>query len=166
MPIHNLSITTKMVCGGCTGTVEKALQAVTGVKEVSVALDTQSARVVTVSDEVACKCPKGPDGKCCCGDNCQCMAKALVSAVEDVGFSAEVASGAFACGKAGAGPCGAPGCTCGPNCMCGTNCKCAGCPGGQGGAAVKAKAPADLLMYATIGVAVFAAGWMAAKRFG
>mmetsp|Transcript_79705 Transcript_79705/g.179780 ORF Transcript_79705/g.179780 Transcript_79705/m.179780 type:complete len:165 (-) Transcript_79705:87-581(-) len=164
MPIHVLSIKTKMVCGGCTGTVEKALKAVPGVGEVSVSLETQSARVTTTSDEAACKCAKGADGMCKCGANCQCMVKALAAAVSDVGFEAEAADlSTFTCGKAQAGPCGAPGCTCGPNCQCGPNCKCAGCPGGTG---TGAKNPVDFMTYAAIGVALFAAGWMAAKRIG
>lgn len=145
MPTHYLSITTPMVCGGCTSTVEKALKAVPGVTAVSVSLTDAAAKIETSSDEIACTCAKNADGTCSCGENCQCLQKQLLQAVSEAGFEAKpTTEEGFKCGSGGkagsegAGPCGAKNCTCGPNCQCGIGgCQCAGCPGkacgGKGG---------------------------------
>ena len=71
-----------------------------------------------------CDCPK-PDGKCPCGDACQCAATAMSKALVDAGYVVAP------CGdKKGPCPAVARGtCTCGPNCECGDDCQCALCPG-------------------------------------
>lgn len=133
MPIHYLKINTKMVCGGCSSTVEKALSALPGVSAVSVTLSSQSAKVDTsCADSIACDCSKTPDGKCSCGDVCKCMVESLINACEAVGFDAVAADASVhQCGSTDKkGPCGSPVCTCGDDCQCGPDgCKCAGCPG-------------------------------------
>lgn len=53
----------------------------------------------------------------------------------------------------------------GPNCQCGDSCTCAGCPK-PSSSALTITIEASHLAYVAIGVAIFAAGWMAAKRFG
>lgn len=69
MPVHQIKITKKMTCGGCTGTVEAALRGVDGVTDVVVSLEDQTATITTDSDEKACQCTKAADGKCKCGSN-------------------------------------------------------------------------------------------------
>jgi|Transcript_3765 copper chaperone CopZ len=195
MSSHYLKINTAMVCGGCTGTVEKALLAVPGVHSVSVALSSQSVKVDTMDDSVACQCTKTAEGKCPCGSNCQCMGKSLVAALKDVGFDAEISGDASThkCDASGTkkGPCGAPDCTCGGDCQCGTDCKCGGCPGskscGQGsescgrpnctcgpsctcGDACSCPTCPEPgrsidMTSVAIGIACIGIGWMAAKRF-
>mmetsp|Transcript_220 Transcript_220/g.318 ORF Transcript_220/g.318 Transcript_220/m.318 type:complete len:197 (+) Transcript_220:129-719(+) len=195
MPSHYLKIKTKMVCGGCTGTVEKALLAVPGVNAVSVSLASQTAKVDTSDDSVACKCSKTSEGNCPCGDACQCMAKALVAALEEVSFDAEIGGdeSTHKCDSSGTkkGSCGAPGCTCGPDCQCGPDCTCGGCPGskscgtgstpcgrpnctcganctcGEFCACPSCSKPGLSIDMTTIGIAVacIGIGWMAAKRF-
>lgn len=187
MPDHYLKISTPMVCGGCTGTVEKALMQVPGVSAVSVSLDSKAAHVITLDDSIACKCK---DCKC---DVCQCMSKSLVNATATVGFESVVATAAdFSCGtKTAGGHCGNAECTCGDNCQCGSNCQCAGCPGsacgasssscgkvgctcttctcGAGCACTGCQSP--LLQFVTsptnlaIGAALVGIGWMAATKF-
>lgn len=130
-----------MVCGGCTGTVEDALSKLPGVTDVNVSLKTQTATVTTTDDSVACKCTKGPDGKCKCGDQCQCMQKSLVAALGEAGFNATVDGIANLCN-----------CVCGVTCACGPNCTCT-------------KKSTLYLQKASIGIAVFAIGWMASKKF-
>ena len=71
-----------------------------------------------------CECPK-PDGKCPCGDACQCAATAMSKALVDAGYVVTPCGG-------GKGPCPAVAlgtCTCGPDCACGDDCQCALCPG-------------------------------------
>jgi len=192
MPTHYFSITTPMVCGGCTSTVEAALKAVEGVTAVSVSLTDSAAKIETSSDAVACTCAKQADGVTCkCGDNCKCMETKLLQAVKDAGFEAKpTTKEGFKCGSGtAAGPCGAKNCTCGDNCQCGTACKCAGCPGkacGAGGKGACGKwlctcGPncqcganctcaqcngVDLAIKMGAGAALFAIGWMAATKFG
>ena len=195
-----LSITTKMTCGGCSGTVEKALLGVNGVTGVSVSLTSQTA-LVTTQGCAGCTCKASNGGTCPCGDACECTSKALIAAAAAVGFDAVKAdAAAHSCSSAKkGGPCNSPSCTCGPNCQCGDDCKCAGCPAPttsccDSGAAKNAgpcNSPSctcgpncqcgddckcascpqpfaissDMLTHAAIGIAIFAAGWMAAKRF-
>ena len=195
MPTHYLSITTPMVCGGCTSTVEGALKAVEGVTAVSVSLQSKVAKIETSSDEIACTCAKTVDGTCPCGTSCKCMEAKLLKAISDVGFEGKTTTEAsFKCGgaSAAAGPCGAANCTCGPNCQCGTGgCQCAGCPGkacgGSSGASPCGKwlcscgakcqcgpncmcascnGMSDLGVKVALGAALFAVGWMAATKFG
>ena len=154
-----LSITTKMTCGGCSGTVEKALLDVNGVTGVSVSLTSQTA-LVTTQGCAGCTCKASNGGTCPCGDACECTSKALIAAAAAVGFDAVKAdAAAHSCSSAKkGGPCNSPSCTCGPNCQCGDDCKCASCP-------QPFAISSDMLTHAAIGIAIFAAGWMAAKRF-
>jgi copper chaperone CopZ len=119
MPTTYLKISTPMVCGGCTGTVEKALMAVPGVSGVSVSLDSKAAKVHVANNAIV-------------------ASEALVAATAAVGFDSTVGTAAdFTCGskaKSGGGPCGHPNCTCGHSCQCGSTCNCAGCPGSVCGA--------------------------------
>jgi copper chaperone CopZ len=128
MPTTYLKIATPMVCGGCTGTVEKALMAVPGVSGVSVSLDSKAAKVHVANNAIV-------------------AAESLVAATAAVGFDSTVGSAAdFTCGsskaKSGGGPCGHPNCTCGHSCQCGSTCNCAGCPGSVCGAGKAGKAGA------------------------
>lgn len=187
MPTHYLKITTPMVCGGCTGTVEKALLAVPGVSGVSVSLDSKAAQVHTTDNEIACKC------KVCNCDTCQCMAKSLVAATAAAGFDSTIATAAdFSCGSdTKLGHCGSPNCTCGDNCQCGSQCQCAGCPGSACGSGASTSCgklgctctsctcgagcsctscQSGLLQYVTptnvaVGAALVGIGWMAAIKF-
>jgi hypothetical protein len=131
MPIHYLKITTPMVCGGCTGTVEQALLSVEGVTAVTVTSNSCCAEITTSDDKAACACSKSATPHLCeCGENCDCMVKALVEAAQAVGFDCVPVTKPEleACITAGSGgPCGKPNCTCGPNCQCGDHCTCASC---------------------------------------
>ena len=78
----NFDVKTKMHCGKCTGTVEKALRGVDGVVSATADVQTQTAKVlVTVA---AAEAASGS------------MASILIEAIEDVGFEAELSSGAAA----------------------------------------------------------------------
>jgi copper chaperone CopZ len=175
MPTHYFKITTPMVCGGCTSTVERALLAVPGVSGVSVSLESQAAQVHTTKDDVACQCTV-----CNCGPKCECMTKSLVKALSAVGFDSTIATAAdFTCGSSSGTtgttakppPCGHAKCTCGANCQCGRTCQCAGCPGNAssyGGSSQNWKSRA--WAYATptnfaVSAALIGIGWMAAIKF-
>lgn len=147
MPTHTLFITSpKMVCGGCTGTVEAALKGCKGVTAVDVSLSTQTATVTTSDDSIACTCAKGPDGKCKCGDDCTCMQKSLIAACDEAGFKVSTDSVAAAAAKS----CSC--CCCGATCACGPNCTCS-------------KKSTRIIQQVSMGVAIFAIGWMASKKF-
>ncbi|KAJ9661834.1 Cytosolic copper metallochaperone [Coniosporium apollinis] len=46
MSEHNYKFNVAMSCGGCSGTVERVLKKLDGVKSFNVSLDTQTAEVV------------------------------------------------------------------------------------------------------------------------
>jgi copper chaperone CopZ len=144
MPTHSLLIVSpKMVCSGCTGTVEGTLKKCPGVTDVAVSLKSQTATVTTSDDSVACKCAKDSGGKCKCGADCQCMQRSLISALNSAGFNATTEE-AVSVNKCS--------CMCGTTCACGPNCTCP-------------KKMTLMLQKASIGVAVFAIGWMASKKY-
>jgi copper chaperone CopZ len=100
MKAYYFKITTPMVCSGCTSTIERAVSNVKGVQAINVSLTSQTAHVDMIDASANCNCAKtkGDDDddddtvgtSCPCGDDCQCTARALMSAMTAVGFDCEV----------------------------------------------------------------------------
>ena len=124
MAPSSVTLNVKMTCQACVKRVTSTLEALPFVSKATVSLEKGTATGTLQGEFPGCECPK-PDGKCPCGDKCQCAATAMSKALVDAGYVVTPCGG-------GKGPCPAVAlgtCTCGPNCECGDDCQCALCPG-------------------------------------
>ena len=136
----------KCPCGDNCLCMEKALLAACDAVGFGAAATTAEAHRCGGGDQGQ-KCG-APD--CTCGDDCQCGTTCQCAGCPG-------STTATSCGK---GKCDSLACTCGPNCQCGATCTCATCP--RNPAAMRH----NVLTHISLGVALFAVGWMASKKLG
>ena len=153
----SVTLNVKMTCQACVKRVTSTLEALPFVSKADVDLAKGTATGTLRGAFPGCDCPK-PDGKCPCGDACQCAATAMTKALVEAGYVVTPCGG-------GKGPCPAVAlgtCTCGPSCECGDDCRCALCPG----VAVKGKTIEVKVEHALIlaGLAGLAVGYALGRR--
>ena len=156
----SVTLNVKMTCQACVKRVTNTLEALPFVAKADVNLEEGTATGTLQGEFPGCDCPK-PDGKCPCGDACQCAATTMTKALTDAGYVVTPCGG-------GKGPCPAVAlgtCTCGPNCECGDDCQCALCPGvSVKGKTVEVKVEHALMLAGLAGLALgYALGRRGAK---
>ena len=156
----SVTLNVKMTCQACVKRVTSTLEALPFVAKADVSLEKGTATAKLQGQFPGCDCPK-PDGKCPCGDACQCAATAMTKALVDAGYVVTPCGG-------GKGPCPAVAlgtCTCGPNCECGDDCQCALCPGvSVKGKTIEVKVEHALMLAGLAGLALgYALGRRGAK---